>query len=111
MRLRPHNRYWRAALSAATVAGCRADHVLRRQPPARAHACVCRSGGPEAVSARRGQEVDLLLAKWDQAWAKLAAAEGAYEASGCRRRPQHRAGCCGSWGPRRATLALALASC
>jgi hypothetical protein len=72
---------------------------------------VCRSGGPEAVSARRGQEVDLLLAKWDQAWAKLAAAEGAYEASGCRRRPQHRAGCCGSWGPRRATLALALASC
>ena len=49
------------------------------------------------------QEVDLLLAKWDQAWTKLASAEGAYEASGCKRRPQHRVGCCGCWGALPAT--------
>ena len=46
----------------------------------------------------RRQEVDLLLAKWECAWVQLARAEGLYEASGCKRRPRHRTGCCGCWG-------------
>ena len=44
------------------------------------------------------QEVDLLLAKWECAWVQLARAEGLYEASGCKRRPRHRTGCCSCWG-------------
>ncbi|KAK9819243.1 hypothetical protein WJX81_003710 [Elliptochloris bilobata] len=52
------------------------------------------------AAVHKHKEVDLLLVKWDQAWTKLASAEGAYEASGCKRRPQHRTGCCGCWGAR-----------
>ena len=35
------------------------------------------------------QAVDELLWKWDAAYGKLQAAEAAFEASGCKRRPTH----------------------
>ncbi len=44
------------------------------------------------------QAVDLLLLKWDAAYRKLEAAEAAYEASGQKKRPQHRLGRCGCSG-------------
>ena len=38
------------------------------------------------------QEVDLLLAKWDTAWAALARAEAKHEFSKCQIRPRHKLG-------------------
>ena len=38
------------------------------------------------------QEVDLLLQKWDVAWADLASAESEYERSKLQIRPKHRLG-------------------
>ena len=38
------------------------------------------------------QEVDLLLQKWDVAWAALASAESEYERSKRQIRPRHRLG-------------------
>ena len=42
--------------------------------------------------------MDLLLLKWDAAYRQLEAAEAGYEASGLKKRPQHRLGCCGCSG-------------